>query len=1318
MALVFISHSSRDNALAAEIISLLRARGFENVFLDFDKHAGIPPGANWERDLYRMIDSAHAVILVLTPNWYESKWCFFEFGQARALGKAIFPVIVAPTGDRYIAPDIQSLDLQMDREGGLERLARELTRLALDAQGGFPWDSSRGPYPGFMAFQKEDAAVFFGRDDDTRRTIERLNARRVQGGAKLVLLLGASGSGKSSVVRAGVLPRLERDSRNWVIVSPFRPRRDPTGELAYAVSELLGTDEDREVWRERFLSSDVQHHLEDFVGKARVRAKAREACVLITVDQGEELFAVAADEHRNGFFKMLEAATAEHVPIIVLMVLRSDYLDRFQRACQGFRFEELSLGPLPLARVRQIIEGPARVAGLRIEEGLVATALVDMQVEDALPLVAFRLRDLYDRFVHRDGQARAQFDLTLAHYLALGDPAAGLNPLENAVRERADQVLKDLALSEEDLQALREAFVGAMVRVDDEGQYARRPALWNELPIRAQPALEKLAQVRLLVIRAEQGVTTIEVAHEALIRKWPRLKAWLDLERDFLVGKAQLRYALEDWKNAPQPEKNLALLHGLALSRARQWRKDHGQALAEQEKGYIDASIIEDEKAARHQLQRRRAAWAGAAVLLLFIVASLFFVQQERAATVRADAAALAIEARSSLSEDSIRAVRIAAQAVEKNASAETQSILLESVLALSPYLIGALRVPSLEPTSLAWASGQNAIVVGGWGRLVRWQPAMPDRASAVVSVEIDKDARTTRMRSPVLAAAYPGRRIVAITEDGRRVTVDDAGAVASAALLEGDLAKVALAEDATAALVARRDEAEVVLFRCKNPTASQGACTRTAVAPDYASAVAFDPAHAVAAIGRDDGIVKLIGTGDQQLSEERSLAGPVASLAFSRAGERLAIGTTTGRTIVMDAHGALMAEASAGTGSVSALAWNPDGTRLAAACGSSSICVWRLSREGTLQLALRAHGHTQPVNALAFSPDGRQLLSAADETIRIWSLDAPDRTSFAVATDADAALTDLATSSDRRWLAAGDGSGNLHVWDLQMLARQASPRSGQGAEIRSIAWSPRTPTLAIMQADGRVEVRNWPDGTDARRLADEGEDLYALTWLPDGSSLVTAGGNDGAIKIRSIAGGKGKALPPVHQDSVLTLAVTADGSRLFSADAIGKVWRWDLPNRQPLDRSPIETGASRGTLVLSHDESRLLVAGNDGDVLVYKTGQPDADNPPMRCRSGSKDIDGAAFGPDDRLIFAVSGDAILHIWSFSERCEIVASAPLLPPSGRTAAGAPQYHRRHLVVIPELGAVAVTISTNEVRLVSIDPNAWLKRAHAVARFER
>jgi TIR domain len=281
VARVFISHSSRDNEAAARIKAWLQERGFETPFLDFDKHAGIPPGADWERTLYQQVERSEAVIIIQTPNWLESKWCFAEFTQARALGKPIFPIIETPTGGTLISPDIQALDLRSDREGGLERLASALTRIALDAQGGFAWDATRPPYPGLLAFQEEDAALYFGRDDEIRRLIERLNARRAQGGNRLLALLGASGSGKSSLLRAGVIPRLKRDPRNWIVLPTIRPQVRPVDELARSLAVAAGPGTDWRSLQAALLAADPVPVLRDLAGTLRVkrrRTKRRSCC--------------------------------------------------------------------------------------------------------------------------------------------------------------------------------------------------------------------------------------------------------------------------------------------------------------------------------------------------------------------------------------------------------------------------------------------------------------------------------------------------------------------------------------------------------------------------------------------------------------------------------------------------------------------------------------------------------------------------------------------------------------------------------------------------------------------------------------------------------------------------------------------------------------------------------------------------------------------------------------------------------------------------------------------------------------------------------
>ena len=210
------------------------------------------------------------------------------------------------------------------------------------------------------------------------------------------------------------------------------------------------------------------------------------------------------------------------------MILRLDILALLQKAVVGYYpVRGVLARPMPLDRVRQIIEGPARVAGLRVEDALITSAAADAGSDDASPLLAFTLRELYDRYGAR-GRGQGERQLLLAHYNELGDPAADLSPLENSVRKRADEVIAAMNPSAEELEALRDAFVGPWFGSTTRASTCATLARPEDLPVKAQPILKLLTDARLIVTRDDDGRRTVEVAHEALLRKWPRLRGWLD----------------------------------------------------------------------------------------------------------------------------------------------------------------------------------------------------------------------------------------------------------------------------------------------------------------------------------------------------------------------------------------------------------------------------------------------------------------------------------------------------------------------------------------------------------------------------------------------------------------------------------------------------------------------------------------------------------------------------------------------------------------------------------------------------------------------
>ena len=208
MTSVFLSHSSNDKAVAEALKDRLQASG-HGVFLDFDPESGIKGGADWEKTLYQRLAQCRVVIPLLTPQWLTSKWCFAEAVHARSNGKVIIPLKAAACETVSVFPDLEQIDLTRDPEDGYRRLEIALQEV-------FPWDPQRPPYPGLLAFEEEDAPIFFGRTPEITAGIETLESlRRLNPAApRFLLILGASGSGKSSLVRAGILPRL-RTRGGW-----------------------------------------------------------------------------------------------------------------------------------------------------------------------------------------------------------------------------------------------------------------------------------------------------------------------------------------------------------------------------------------------------------------------------------------------------------------------------------------------------------------------------------------------------------------------------------------------------------------------------------------------------------------------------------------------------------------------------------------------------------------------------------------------------------------------------------------------------------------------------------------------------------------------------------------------------------------------------------------------------------------------------------------------------------------------------------------------------------------------------------------------
>ena len=616
MSSIFISHSSKDNKAAESLREKLLEAGHRGIFLDFDPADGIPAGKNWEQELYAQLRGCQAVIVLCTTHSMKSPWCFAEITHARALGKALFPIKIADCEIVGLLNDVQVTDYtSLGEEETYTRLWRGLKQAGLDPKDAFDWDNSRPPYPGLLAFEAEDAAIYFGRNDDIREGLGLLNRLRTFGGTRLTLVLGASGSGKSSLVKAGILPRLKKDQQNWIVLDPFRRQKDPFAELANVIDKGFQDCHEAEVeatYRDKWLDeTEVEARVESLMSnldKLSSLSKQKQATVLLTIDQFEELLGNASENQNSDFLAFLETLLRHpDASVMVLGTLRSDFLGTFQThpILQNLDFEPLTVHPLGHESIAQVIQGPADVAGLELETGLVELLVKETQSGNALPLLAFTLRELWEYYGDDN-------KLEIAEYRQLGG-------LQGSVSQAAQTILDGYCSPRNPQRPVLEknlcyAFL-KLVRIDDEGKAVRRQARWQDLSSSVHTLLEKFVQGRLLKSSGDDQNRLLEVSHETIFTAWPLLQKWIEESRDQLREKQKIEAAAQEWQSSGQ--KTDYLLSKKRLKEAKDFQKEEKEKypLSQLATDFVNTSI---------KYQRREKIKAWGLFLIIPLIGTVF----------------------------------------------------------------------------------------------------------------------------------------------------------------------------------------------------------------------------------------------------------------------------------------------------------------------------------------------------------------------------------------------------------------------------------------------------------------------------------------------------------------------------------------------------------------------------------------------------------------------------------------------------------------------------------------------------------------------
>jgi WD40 repeat protein len=574
----FVSHSSEDAAEAAALCSRLEAAGYGPPFVSSEPDHTIAAGRQWERELYRQLQARDAVIFLGTAASLDSRWCFAELALARAFGKRVFPVWADDgAGPHPLIDDTQAVRLTPDRDAGYDRLLRDLRTAGLAPGEGLAWDAGANPYPGLRSYGVEEAAVFFGRPHEAAELERRLRARPMASAPAFLTVVGPSGCGKSSLVRAGLLARLQRASREWLVVDPLVPGTRPPAALARALTATARRAGLEWSWRE--LAEELEQgalgdRLWDLILARELPAS--DAKALLVIDQLEELLRADPDE-RERFVGAVGAALADaDVPLRVVATLRSGSIGQAMEepALVPLLQDQMVVGRLGRSELRDIVEGPARVAAIALAPGLTDRILDEAVGADALPLLAFTLARLVEG-------AAEPGTVTLEDYERTGG-------VVRALESTADELL---AGAEEQYGRERvAAALMALVTLDPAGEPMRRHVPLDALDPTTRAILEGFEDARLLTGSAADGEAVIEVAHEALFRVWKPLRLLIEEHRTELETRAQLLRAADDWERAGRSQSYV--LRGDRLAAAQRWLERHDATPVL--RAFVDASVQQD----------------------------------------------------------------------------------------------------------------------------------------------------------------------------------------------------------------------------------------------------------------------------------------------------------------------------------------------------------------------------------------------------------------------------------------------------------------------------------------------------------------------------------------------------------------------------------------------------------------------------------------------------------------------------------------------------------------------------------------------------
>jgi WD40 repeat protein/transcriptional regulator with XRE-family HTH domain len=1150
------------------------------------------------------------------------------------------------------------------------------------------------PYKGLLFFDESDAGLFFGREALTAHLAGHLIDLTLDASSRFLAVVGASGSGKSSLVRAGLTVALKRAGWDTHV---FTPTINPLRMIEASLNLMRIKDADR---------------------------------VLLLVDQFEEVFTLCRDElERIAFIeKLLGLAQDQSKKIMVVIALRADFYShcaQYPLLRQAIAAEQEYIGQMTAEELRRAIEEPAKRGGWDFEPGLVDGLLNDIGAQGthepepgALPLLSHALLATWER--------RRGHTFTLEGYHASGG-------VRGAITETAESVFND-QLNQYQQELARDVFL-RLTELGEGTEDTRRRAALNELVRQSGEAtqlravLNTLAEARLITLNEDSA----EVAHEALIREWGRLQEWLTRDRDGLLLHRHLTESAHAWEARGRDPAEL--YRGARLAQAREWgstneerlnaleqaflavstqQEQHdaleheaqhqreleaAQKLAQTEKARADENI---QSAQRLRIRNRVITTVGTLALVLALLASLFSVQSNRNAGLAQSNLVAAQTAQAAAEVNSAHAETAQAVAEVNYAKAENLRLAAEANAILAqngdPEAATLLRIRALQSS---FSIQSDAALVESLGHLYNLQ-VFRGHTKEIYSVAFSPNGKyiltgsqdgTARLwdaqggqeirqfighKGGVSAATFsPNGKFILTGGNDQTARVWDAESGQQLQVFNGasGVTAVAVSPDGKYILTNGGDKVARLW------DAGTGQIIRDFIGhSDYVSDVTFSPDGKYVLTGSFDTTARVweAATGKElhNFTGHTQNSG-VTSVAFSPDGKYVLTGNNDQTAQLWEVDtGNEIRTFSGHTGAVNDVAFSPDGKYILTGSEDKTVRLWNVK---TGEEVRRFVGHEASVKAVAFSPDGKYVLSGGDDkTARLWT--PTTNISTRIFRGHTQSITSLAFSPDGRYALTGSDDDTARLWDIPG-GREIRAFIGHTKAIKSVAFSPDGKYVLTGSNDNTARLWNVETGEVVYKLADDStysiinvafspNNQYALTvgvsfrgnhllwdikrgqkvWeFNEGPSITEIGSTvaftpDGKFILSGpflFDMETGKEIKYVILFQVRSLALSPDGKYVLTGGEDKTARLWDFATEQELRTFTKQIAVVRG--VAFSPDGRYALAGLDNNIAYLwdvKTGQE------LRQFIGhSGPVNAVAFSPDGNYILTGSEDGTARLW-------------------------------------------------------------------------